>query len=337
MPAELGNPHDRFFKELWSRIAVGQDFLRAYLPTDVVAVLDLDTLELTKESFVDEQLRAHYSDLLYRVKRQDGGAGFVYLLLEHKRTPERLTAFQLLRYLVRIWERVLEQTPDKISLPPIIPVVVYHGDTPWPHGQTLQAALTLPEALAPHAPDFRYVLCDLTGLAETEISGAVLLRVALLLMKHISAPRLAERLPEVFGLLRELGDRRTVLRALETLLRYLAAAAETVSEEDLRRALAAALPEPEETLMATLAQQWLEQGQAQGRKEGRQEGRQEGRKEGRAEGEYRLLTKQLENRFRALPKPINERLKAARAEQLEQWAVRLLTAQSLDDLFSEDQ
>ena len=324
MPAELRNPHDRFFKELWSRIAVGQDFLRAYLPADLTALLDLDTLELTKDSFADNSLRTHYSDLLYQVKRQDGGDGFVYLLLEHKRTPERLTAFQLLRYVVRIWERVLAQVPGKISLPPIIPVVVYHGDTPWPHGQTLQAALTFPEALARHTPDFRYVLCDLTGLAETEIRGAVLLRVGLLLMKHISDPRLGERLPEVFGLLRELGDQRTVLSALETLLRYLAAAAETVSEEDLHRALGAALSEPEDTLMATLAQQWLEQG------------REQGQEEGRLEGEYRLLTKQLENRFGTLPKPIDERLKAARAEQLEQWAVRLLSARSLDDIFSEE-
>ena len=50
MTTDLGNPHDRFFKEIWSRKRVSRDFLRHYLPAAVVALLDLNTLELTKDS-----------------------------------------------------------------------------------------------------------------------------------------------------------------------------------------------------------------------------------------------------------------------------------------------
>ena len=53
MTTELSNPHDRFFKEVWSRKTIGRDFLRRYLPRDVVAMLDLKALELVKGSFVD--------------------------------------------------------------------------------------------------------------------------------------------------------------------------------------------------------------------------------------------------------------------------------------------
>ena len=63
MTTELSNPHDRFFKEVWSRKAIGRDFLRRYLPKDVVAMLDLKALELVKGSFVDPQLREYHSDL----------------------------------------------------------------------------------------------------------------------------------------------------------------------------------------------------------------------------------------------------------------------------------
>jgi predicted transposase/invertase (TIGR01784 family) len=107
MPSELSNPHDRSFKEIWSREAIGQDFLRHYLPQEIVELLDLDSLELTKDSFVDRRLRQHYSDLLYRLKVKDGRPGFVYFLLEHKRAPKRFTALQLLRYRVQIWEKAL--------------------------------------------------------------------------------------------------------------------------------------------------------------------------------------------------------------------------------------
>ena len=46
-------------------------------------LLDLDSLELTKDSSVDRRLRQHYLDLLYRLKFKDGRPGFVYFLLEH--------------------------------------------------------------------------------------------------------------------------------------------------------------------------------------------------------------------------------------------------------------
>ena len=41
MTPDLGNPHDRFFKEVWSRKAVSRDFLCRYLPRAVVNLLDL--------------------------------------------------------------------------------------------------------------------------------------------------------------------------------------------------------------------------------------------------------------------------------------------------------
>jgi predicted transposase YdaD len=44
---------------------------------DLVAALDLDSLELQKDTFVDEELRESYSDLLYSVQfvDQDGQRG----------------------------------------------------------------------------------------------------------------------------------------------------------------------------------------------------------------------------------------------------------------------
>ena len=47
MTTELRNPPDRFFKESWSRKDVGQDFLRPYLPAEVVDLLDLRSLGLS--------------------------------------------------------------------------------------------------------------------------------------------------------------------------------------------------------------------------------------------------------------------------------------------------
>lgn len=54
---DLPNPHDRFFKELFSQLDTVTDFVQYYLPEHFVALLDLRHLEIVKESFIDEDLR----------------------------------------------------------------------------------------------------------------------------------------------------------------------------------------------------------------------------------------------------------------------------------------
>jgi predicted transposase/invertase (TIGR01784 family) len=93
--SELRNPHDLFFRETFSRLEVARDFIAHYLPANVIAVLDLNTLELQKDSFVDADLRENFSDLLYRVQLGDGSEANVYLLLEH--TSNRAAAEICLR------------------------------------------------------------------------------------------------------------------------------------------------------------------------------------------------------------------------------------------------
>ena len=64
MTLDIRNPHDRFFKETFSRLEVSRSFLKNYLPSNVGQQLDLSNLELQKESFTDKTLQQHFSDLL---------------------------------------------------------------------------------------------------------------------------------------------------------------------------------------------------------------------------------------------------------------------------------
>ncbi|MGH2544101.1 MAG: Rpn family recombination-promoting nuclease/putative transposase, partial [Ardenticatenaceae bacterium] len=68
---ELRNPHDRFFKEIFARPEVAQDFLQNYLPAEVAALLAPTLPQLQHGSFVDETMQEHHSDLLYEVQLQE--------------------------------------------------------------------------------------------------------------------------------------------------------------------------------------------------------------------------------------------------------------------------
>lgn len=74
--------------------------------------------------------------------------------------------------------------------------------------------------------------------------------------------------------------------------------------------------------VTSVERMFIEQGVAQGR----QEGLSQGRREGRQHGQLELLTRLLIHRFGPLPEWAAARLDAAHADQLEQWADRVLDA-----------
>ncbi len=126
---EITKPHDLFFKEVFSPAEVAEKFVFNFLPPNVTGHLKPNSFRLSKGSFVDERLKEHSSDLLYRVDFKDGKRTYVYLLFEHKSSPDLKVAYQLLRYLTRIWEHTTEGGKGPVH--PIIPIVLYHGTKKW--------------------------------------------------------------------------------------------------------------------------------------------------------------------------------------------------------------
>ncbi|RLT42519.1 MAG: Rpn family recombination-promoting nuclease/putative transposase [Chloroflexi bacterium] len=297
----ISNPHDRYFREIFSDPVVAQDLLRNYLPAAVVESLDLTTLVLQKESFIDEDLRQHFTDLLYTVQQKNGAPAHVYILFEHKSYPDRLTSFQLLRYLVRIWERMLRQGEP---LTPIIPLVFYHGVTEWNAPRSFADLLPAAEGLAAYAPHFHYELLDLSAIPEQQIKGEVLLRAVLLAFRSVLRPHVGVRLLDIVRLLSELTPERSALQYIETLLRYLVAAPSDLTMAQIRTVLETVGKEKRTMLISPAAQEWLEQG------------REEGVERGLEQGKRQLLLDLITYRFGAPEPALRAALDACNREQL---------------------
>ncbi len=89
---KVQNPHDKFFKETFGNLAVAKDFLRNYLPQNIVDIVDINTLEPQKDSFINDELEEVFSDMLFQVdinKKE----GYIYFLFEHKATPVKILLF----------------------------------------------------------------------------------------------------------------------------------------------------------------------------------------------------------------------------------------------------
>ncbi|MDQ7785776.1 MAG: Rpn family recombination-promoting nuclease/putative transposase [Desulfomonilaceae bacterium] len=323
--ADMGNPHDRFFKEVFSRPDVAEDFLFHFLPHNVSCLLRPGTFLLSKDSFVDANLKEYFSDLLYQVDFKDGEQGFVYILFEHKSYPAPDIAFQLLRYMTRIWEYASKRIKD--SLPPVIPVVLYHGKVQWSIPLNFASLYRAPESLKGSLWDFTYTLCDLSVFSDEEIKLGVMAKVALLLLKHVHSEDLAERLVDILGLLPALTDQSS-LKFLETVMRYLGTAAETVTMEDCRKAVKATFPGTGEIFMerwieeiaAERHQEWMAEGLSKGLKEGLEKGLEKGLTQGAAAVTIRLLSRKLGD----LDTTVRERIRHLSFEELERLGEDLL-------------
>ena len=263
--AKTSTPHDRFFRHAFARREVAQPFFERYLPAAVNAQLDYATLGLGEASFVDPDLRLQQTDLLFRLQQTDGRPTRLYLLLEHKSYPEPWIGLQLLGYLVRIWERE-KQRLKQPPLPPIIALVLYHGERAWTGGQRFADLVEVPEAFASWSVDFTYGLCDLSQEDLNNLQERAWLAITLQVLKYGRSDALPARLPEILALFRRLLEQRgEALAFLETVLRYLAQASGQLDETVLRTALVTALPaDVGETIMPTLAETWVEQGREQG-------------------------------------------------------------------------
>ncbi|MGH9608176.1 MAG: Rpn family recombination-promoting nuclease/putative transposase [Bryobacteraceae bacterium] len=68
--------------------------------------------------------------------------------------------------------------------------------------------------------------------------------------------------------------------------------------------------------------------------QGRQEGLQEGLQEGRQEGQREILRRQMEKRFGAIPNWVEGRLASFSESELDEFAMRLLDASRLEELFA---
>src|SRR6266704_7175255 len=109
MSNQVANIHDAFFKQVLRDPKLADTFLREHLPADVVGLLGPEPPEPVPVSFVDEELRQHHSDLLFRVRLNTGANALAYVLVEHKSSPDQGARLQLLRYIVRVLVNWYEQ------------------------------------------------------------------------------------------------------------------------------------------------------------------------------------------------------------------------------------
>jgi prophage antirepressor-like protein len=204
------------------------------------------------------------------------------------------------------------------KLPPVIPVVVYNGLEPWNVATDLGSLIgELDPSAEIYRPQLRYRLVDESAF-DAEDLAALNSPVADLFRieksdewseVRESVRRLRQSLPPAEADLR---------RAFETWLKKVVMPRLGLSQEELSTAVTL---EDVDTMLAEKIDRW------------NRELREKSLQEGRQEGEARIVLRQLRLKFGPLEPDVEERVRTADADRLLAWSERILSADSLRDVF----
>lgn len=258
-------PHDATFQQFLRQPEIARDFIELHLPVELRALCDLSTLKLECSSFVEENLRQYFSDVLYSMQTASGDEGYVHILIEHQSTPDKHMAFRLIRYAVAAMQRHLDAGHKKLPL--VVPVLFYMGRrSPYPYSTNWLQEFTDPaQAQKLYSSDFPLV--DITLIPDDEIMQHRSIAALTLLQKHIRRRDLAE-LSERLGTILLAGYLTS--SQIASLIHYIIHAGDSENAEVFIRRLAARVPSHKEELM-TIAQKLEQNGVNKGREQEKQD------------------------------------------------------------------
>jgi predicted transposase/invertase (TIGR01784 family) len=268
---KLPTPHNHLFHYALSHAHAARDLIQTHLSPSLVRILDLNSLELQKDSFIDEDLRQSFSDLLYSVRlagtKGEPIEGQVYLLFEHKSQSDPTTCFQLLRYIVRIWEQRLRNGQ---SLCPVFPLVVYHGQKAWSAPVSLEEFIGGPSRLFEYGVRLAYPVLDIGRIPDESLATEPFLQSVLGLLKYSRRRDFEEKLEFLLRCLLRSGTTELQTEHLDAVVVYITTVSPSIPMETLAMTIQKIFPTQIEP--GSIADQYITKG--------RQEGIQEGLKEG---------------------------------------------------------
>lgn len=166
----MKNIHDKFVKASFSDTDRAIAFFEKFLPKHLLDTLDVNTLTCLQESYLTDDLKAGFSDLVFEVKskKNPDHCTDIVLLFEHKSSPERHVLLQVGLYMFSHWWKCIR---DKKPLKPIIPVIYYQGKKKWKIKTMEELFRKISGDVPLFIPEIRHIFIALQSLTDKEIAA----------------------------------------------------------------------------------------------------------------------------------------------------------------------
>nr|MBI1228713.1 hypothetical protein [Cytophagales bacterium] len=196
------NIHDTFVRESFSDPVRAVAFFKEFLPSNLAQHFDFETLAVIKESYINETLQEHFSDLVFGVslKSDISVKTDVVLLFEHKSSPDQNVLFQVGHYMFAHWTKCLAENRKP---KPIIPVIYYQGTRSWKVGDLSDLIKNHPKEIKKYLPEVNYIFIDLKTISKDHllnIQNSMMAAAILAQQWRINPAKLQEDFERIFRL-----------------------------------------------------------------------------------------------------------------------------------------
>lgn len=158
----MNSRRDTVYKQLFSHPEIVRDLVVGLLPADWAQSLAVGTFERVNASYTSDEGKLRHQDVVWRA-RIGGEWVYVYVLLEFQSRSDKWMALRMQVYIGLLYQELVTQR--KLSkygkLPPVLPIVLYHGHRPWRAATELaQLMLPAPAGLERFQANQQYLLID---------------------------------------------------------------------------------------------------------------------------------------------------------------------------------
>ncbi len=183
----MNNLHDKFVKERLSEKQNAIDFLKLSVPKNILALINLETLIPTQNSFISEDLKELLTDIIYNCELVNGKQGSCTILIEHKSYRDPLVSFQLLSYLSAGY---LHQIKNKEPRRVIIPLLFSHHKGNWEYRSIDSYFADFPDDLQRFIPKFDVIPYDVNKQSDETILSIrnIAISTMIITQKHYQNP-----------------------------------------------------------------------------------------------------------------------------------------------------
>ena len=127
-------PSDPVYKRLYAFARMVEDLLRTLFTKDELDA-DYRTLQKLSSEYVGNALQQRRGDTVWRLRTEGAGDDWLHVLvmLEFQSTTDSAMALRVLEYTALLYSELLRRRMAKPgTLPPVLSVVLYNGDSPEP-------------------------------------------------------------------------------------------------------------------------------------------------------------------------------------------------------------
>jgi predicted transposase/invertase (TIGR01784 family) len=276
-------PHDALFKRIMENDIAAKEFLNEYLPKEVKDIVDLETIKVQKESYIEPNLTKRLSDIVYSVNTKDNKDAFIYCISEHQSSVDQLMAFRLWKYTLLLAERHIDK---KEKIPLIFPLVVYAGTAKYTAPRNLWSLFEYPE-LDKKLLTEDHALVNLQAMSDDEIAKKKHLALVEYIMKHVQMRDMLKLWESLFKKLPDavIIDKEHGYFYISNLLWYVDGKLSVEKRDELSSLIIEHLPKDDgEKLMRTIADSYIDEGVNKGIAQGIAIGKNEGIAIGKNEG-----------------------------------------------------